>query len=64
MSAHLIQARRNRVLALHTVAARNSGSSDVETAPETTIREARRARFSVVEGSAPSPWMAEDGLAA
>lgn len=60
MSPFSYLVRRNRIMALRAVAARNSDPADIKEQPTKTIRESRRAKFSVIE----TPWQPEDLRAA
>ncbi len=64
MSAKMTQARQNRVLALHTVAARNADPVQIDDQCDMTFRQSRRAKFMVVEGTRPTPWQTEEFVAA
>ena len=64
MSAHFLKAQENRVVALRAVAARNSGPSNFAQGEPMTLNESRRAKFSVVDGRAASPWQPEGRAAA
>lgn len=64
MSAQLHQARKNRILALRTVAARNIDPVAADRDGPLTFKASHHAPLVVVADQTNSPWQAEGVLAA